>query len=161
MEGEPMAGEPNMLRLTAEIVAAHLAKNSVAPADVPRLIEEVYRTLATVGQAEPPEPERPRPAVPIKRSVTPDYLVCLEDGRKLKALKRHLRADHNMTPDQYRERWGLPLGYPMVAPNYAARRSAMAREFGLGGRPRRRPAGTDAKPGKPSRGSPRRASKSG
>jgi predicted transcriptional regulator len=135
LKGTPVADDPDMLGLTAEIVAAHVSKNSVALTDVPRLIQEVYRTLATVGEAEPPRPERPQPAVPIKKSVTPGHLVCLEDGRKLKMLKRHLRTAYNMTPEQYRERWGLPADYPMVAPNYAERRSALAKQIGLGRKP--------------------------
>jgi predicted transcriptional regulator len=135
LKGTPMADEPDMLGLTAEIVAAHVSKNPVALADVPRLIQDVYRTLATVGQAEPPPPERPQPAVPIKKSITPAHLVCLEDGKKLKMLKRHLRTAYGMSPEQYRERWGLPADYPMVAPDYAERRSVLAKQIGLGTKP--------------------------
>ena len=130
----------DLLGLTAEIVSAHVSNNPVSLADLPNLIQEVYRTLNTVGA--PPvkqEPERPQPAVPIKRSITPEYLVCLEDGKKLKMLKRHLQTAYNMTPDQYRERWGLPADYPMVAPDYAQHRSSLAKKIGLGTKPRNRP----------------------
>lgn len=126
-----------LLELTTEIVAAHAGNNAVAPADLPRLIQDVYRTLAQVGGASPAA-ERPRPAVPINKSVSADYIVCLDDGKKLKMLKRHLKAAYDMTPDQYRERWGLPPEYPMVAPNYAKHRSNLAKKIGLGTRPRKR-----------------------
>lgn len=121
-----------LLALTAEIVAAHVGRNSVAADDLPDLIRQIYATLASAGAPEPAPVERPRPAVPIRRSVTPDYIVCLEDGKKLKMLKRHLMTSYNMTPEQYRERWGLPADYPMVAPGYAAQRSALAKKIGLG-----------------------------
>ncbi len=125
-----------LLDLTTEIVAAHVGNNSVAVADVPQLIQEVYKTMKSVGAA-PEEPERPRPAVPIKKSVFPDYIVCLEDGKKLKMLKRHLKTAYNMTPEEYRERWGLPSDYPMVAPEYAQHRSKLAKKIGLGTKPRK------------------------
>lgn len=121
----------DLLTLTTEIVAAHVANNSVAVADLPQLINEVYKTLASVGNA-PVQPERPQPAVPVKKSVSPDYIICLEDGKKLKMLKRHLRTTYNITPDEYRAKWGLPPDYPMVAPNYAAQRSDFAKKIGLG-----------------------------
>jgi len=120
-----------LLSLTAEIVSAHVSNNTVAASDIPALIQDVYRTLARVG-TQPAEAERPQPAVPIKRSVTPDYIICLEDGKKLKMLKRHLKTAYNMTPESYRERWGLPPDYPMVAPNYAKHRSSLAKKIGLG-----------------------------
>jgi predicted transcriptional regulator len=130
----------DLLGLTAEIVAAHVSNNPVALGDLPTLIQDVYRTLSSVGRpVAEPEPERPRPAVPVKKSVTPEYLVCLEDGKKLKMLKRHLQTSYNLTPDQYRERWGLPNDYPMVAPNYAKHRSSLAKKIGLGTKPRGRP----------------------
>jgi predicted transcriptional regulator len=125
----------SVLGLTAQIVSAHVSNNSVSPDALPSLIQEVYRTLAGVGK-EPTEPERPQPAVPIKKSVFADHIVCLEDGKKLKMLKRHLKTAYNMTPDQYRERWGLPPDYPMVAPNYARHRSSLAKKIGLGTKPR-------------------------
>lgn len=120
-------------RLTAQIVAAHVANNRLDGAEVSSLIETVHRTLANLGKA-PEEPVRPEPAVPIKKSVFPDYVICLEDGKKLKMLKRHLKTAYNMTPDQYREKWGLSRDYPMVAPNYAQHRSSLAKKIGLGRR---------------------------
>ncbi|MGE4217988.1 MAG: MucR family transcriptional regulator [Alphaproteobacteria bacterium] len=127
----------DLLGLTSEIVAAHVSNNTVALADLPGLIEQVYRTLATVGGSVEPPTDRPTPAVPVKKSVTPEYIVCLEDGKKLKMLKRHLKTAYNMTPEEYRERWGLPADYPMVAPNYAKQRSRLAKQIGLGTRARR------------------------
>lgn len=131
------ANSSGLLELTVEIVAAHVGNNSVALADLPQLIQEVYKTLAAVGTTPAPV-ERPQPAVPVKKSVTPDYLVCLEDGKKLKMLKRHLKTAYNMTPEEYRERWGLAPDYPMVAPNYAQHRSSLAKKIGLGTKPRKR-----------------------
>jgi predicted transcriptional regulator len=125
----------NILELTAEIVSAHVSNNSVPLSELPGLIQEVFRTLSTVGKGTAP-PEKPQPAVPIKKSVHPDYIICLEDGKKLKMLKRHLKTAYNMTPEQYRERWGLPPDYPMVAPNYAKHRSTLAKKIGLGTKPR-------------------------
>ena len=136
-----MSEQPNesdLLALTTNIVAAHVSNNSVALQDLPQLIRDVHDTLSSVGGGQPRQAERPAPAVPIKKSVTPDYIVCLEDGKKLKMLKRHLKTAYNMTPDEYRERWGLPSSYPMVAPNYARQRSKLAKEIGLGTRARRR-----------------------
>ena len=134
-----MAEEPKpseLLSLTSNIVAAHVANNSVPVADLPTLIRDVYTTLANVGDPAPTSEERPTPAVPIKKSVAPDYIVCLEDGKKLKMLKRHLKTAYNMTPEEYREKWGLPADYPMVAPNYAKQRSRLAKQIGLGTRDR-------------------------
>ncbi len=124
--------------LTTQIVAAYVANNTVAVNDLPGLIRQVHAALANVGGSAEVAPERPQPAVPIKRSVMPDFIVCLEDGKKLKMLKRHLKTAFNMTPDEYRERWDLPPDYPMVAPNYASQRSRLAKEIGLGTRARRR-----------------------
>jgi predicted transcriptional regulator len=121
----------DLLELTTEVVSAHVGNNSVPSAELPSIIQEVYRTLESVGSAQAPV-ERPKPAVPIKKSVFPDYIVCLEDGKKLKMLKRHLKTAYDMTPEDYRERWGLQADYPMVAPNYAKRRSHLAKEIGLG-----------------------------
>jgi predicted transcriptional regulator len=121
-------------RLAAEIVSAHVANNSVAISDLPGLIAQVYGALDKLGQPTEPVISRPEPAVPIRKSVTPDHVICLEDGRKMKMLKRHLATAYNMTPDQYRERWGLPADYPMVAPNYAQQRSTLAKTIGLGTR---------------------------
>jgi predicted transcriptional regulator len=127
----------DVLGLTAQIVAAHVSNNAVAPDALPALIQDVYRTLAGVGK-EPIQADKPQPAVPIKKSVFPDHIVCLEDGKKLKMLKRHLKTAYNMTPEQYRDRWGLPPDYPMVAPNYAQHRSSLAKKIGLGTKPRGR-----------------------
>jgi len=135
-----MSEQPNiseLLEFTTEIVAAHAGNNTVAPEDLPRLIQDVYRTLSGLGDAQPAQ-ERPKPAVAVKKSVFPDYIVCLEDGKKLKMLKRHLKTAYNMTPEDYRERWGLPADYPMVAPNYAKHRSNLAKKIGLGTKPRGR-----------------------
>ena len=122
------------LSLTAQIVAAHVGHNAVPANGMPALIQQVYSTLRGLG-AEPPAPEQREPAVPIKRSVFPDYIVCLEDGKKLKMLKRHLQTAYGMSVDQYREKWGLPPSYPMVAPNYAEHRSSLAKKIGLGRKP--------------------------
>jgi predicted transcriptional regulator len=127
--------ETNVLGLTAQIVSAHVSNNSVTSDALPSLIQEVYKTLTGVGK-EPAQPEKPQPAVPVKKSVFADHIVCLEDGKKLKMLKRHLKTAYNMSPDEYRERWGLGSEYPMVAPNYAKHRSALAKKIGLGTKPR-------------------------
>ena len=127
----------SVLGLTAQIVSAHVSNNSVSPDALPSLIQEVFRTLSGVGK-EPVQAEKPQPAVPAKKSVFPDFIICLEDGKKLKMLKRHLKTAFNMTPEEYRERWGLPPDYPMVAPNYALQRSKLAKDIGLGTRARRR-----------------------
>jgi predicted transcriptional regulator len=126
-----------LLSLTTEVVAAHVSNNTVPLTDLPSLIEQVYKSLANVEPEPAPAAERPQPAVAVRKSVTPDYLICLEDGKRLKMLKRHLKTSYNMTPDEYRERWQLSADYPMVAPNYARQRSALAKEIGLGTRPRR------------------------
>ncbi|RMB02850.1 MucR family transcriptional regulator [Eilatimonas milleporae] len=121
-----------LLTLTADIVSSHVANNTVAVGDLPTLIEQVFKTLNGLDGEEPVKEERPKPAVPIRRSVTPDFIICLEDGKKLKMLKRHLKTRYDMTPDEYRERWGLPADYPMVAPNYAKQRRDLAKKIGLG-----------------------------
>jgi len=120
-----------LLELTTEIVSAHVSNNTLPVNELPQLIQDVYRTLSAVGGV-PIANERPQPAVPVKKSVTAEYIVCLEDGKKLKMLKRHLKTAYDMTPDEYRERWGLPRDYPMVAPNYAKHRSSLAKKIGLG-----------------------------
>ncbi|MGC2854897.1 MucR family transcriptional regulator [Novispirillum sp. DQ9] len=130
--------DKEMLALTAEIVAAHVGNNSVPVNELPQLIADVHRALSNVG-SQPVQPERPTPVVPVKKSVTPDYIICLEDGKKLKMLKRHLKTAYNMTPEEYRDRWGLPADYPMVAPNYAEHRSSLAKKIGLGTKARRKP----------------------
>jgi predicted transcriptional regulator len=127
----------DLLALTTEIVAAHVSNNTVSLGDLPTLINQVYQSLASIGQSPSVSAERPQPAVSIKRSVHSDYIICLEDGKKLKMLKRHLKTAYNMTPEEYRDRWQLPADYPMVAPNYARQRSRLAKEIGLGTRGRR------------------------
>ena len=126
----------DLLALTTEIVAAYLSNNTVTTNDIPSVIEQVFKTLANVNTESAISADRPQPAVPIKKSVHPDYIVCLEDGKKLKMLKRHLKTAYNMSPEEYRERWGLPNDYPMVAPNYAKQRSKLAKDIGLGTRSR-------------------------
>jgi predicted transcriptional regulator len=128
--------QQEVLALTTEIVASFVGNNAVAMSDLPALISSVFQALRTKGQAEPEQTaETPTPAVPIKKSVQHDFIVCLEDGKKLKMLKRHLATRYQMTPEDYRRRWGLSKDYPMVAPAYAAQRSALAREIGLGRKP--------------------------
>ena len=126
------AAAADVLALTAQIVSAHVKANATAVDVLPGLIRDVYAALSDLGTAPPPASERPQPAVPVKKSVFPDFIVCLEDGKKLKMLKRHLMSSYNMTPDQYRERWGLGPDYPMVAPSYAQHRSSLAKKIGLG-----------------------------
>ena len=128
-----------LLALTTDIVSSHVSNNTVQGGELPQLIQSVFGALATAGSggalgASP----RPQPAVSIKKSVRPDFITCLEDGKKLKMLKRHIKTRYNMTPEEYRERWGLPSDYPMVAPNYAKQRSELAKKIGLGTKRRRR-----------------------
>ncbi|SRR5260221_7828726 len=129
-----------LLPMVTEIVAAHLSNNTVAIGDINRLINEVYGALTTLSQTGTVAPAvvPQEPAVPINKSVRPDHIICLEDGKKLKMLKRHLRTAYGLSPDQYREKWSLPADYPMVAPNYAKKRSSLARQIGLGTGGRRR-----------------------
>ena len=122
-----------LIGITASLVAAYVGGNSIAATDVPGLIRSVHTALAGIGEdAAPSEVADTTPAVPVKRSITPDYLICLEDGRKFKSLKRHLRSKYDMSPEQYRAKWGLAKDYPMVAPNYAKARSQLAKQMGLG-----------------------------
>ena len=140
--------EDTLLTLTADIVAAHVSNNSVAVNDLPNLIQNVHGALtgiASKGGAVEPKPE---PKVSIRASVKPDYVVCLEDGKKQKMLKRHLMTNHGMTPDEYRQKWGLPADYPMVAPNYAEQRRTLAKSIGLGTKRRKTGAGGKGKSGK-------------
>jgi predicted transcriptional regulator len=125
--------EEEMLRMTASVVSAYVGNNSLPPTQIPDVIKTVYGSLTGLKKGAG-KADLPKPAVPVRRSVTPDYIVCLEDGRKLKMLKRHLRTTYNMTIDEYRNKWGLPLDYPVVAPNYARQRSAFAKRIGLGRR---------------------------
>jgi len=121
----------DLLALTSDIVSSHLSNNSVPVSELPKLIEDVYTQLETIDKGED-QAKRPQPAVPINKSVQPDYIVCLEDGKKLKMLKRYLKTQYNMTPEEYRQRWNLPPDYPMVAPNYAQQRRELAKQIGLG-----------------------------
>lgn len=122
----------DLLAYTTDIVSSYVGNNTVSMDDIPALVDQVYKSLANIGGDAGFVGERPQPAVPIKRSITPDYLICLEDGKKLKMLKRHLKTAYNMSPEEYRERWGLPADYPMVAPSYAEKRSRLAKDIGLG-----------------------------
>ncbi len=132
-EGDPMTEnveQGNLIELTADIVSAYVSNNSIQSSDLPALISEVHAAMhQTLGGPAEPEPE---PAVSIKKSVTPDYIICLHDGKKYKSLKRHVLTSHDLTPEEYREKWGLPADYPMVAPNYAKARSMLAKKMGLG-----------------------------
>ncbi|MGA2313578.1 MAG: MucR family transcriptional regulator [Xanthobacteraceae bacterium] len=133
------SGEIGYIQLTANIVSAYVSNNTVASAEIPNLIAQVYSALMRISSGQTAPPAEPlKPAVAVKRSVTPEYIVCLEDGKKFKSLKRHLRTQYGITPEQYREKWGLPPDYPMVAPNYAAARSQLAKQMGLGQQRRRR-----------------------
>jgi predicted transcriptional regulator len=129
----------NFIELTAEIVSAYVSNNTVPAAEIPGLISQVHTALARVSGKSGDAPAEPlKPAVSVKKSITPEYIICLEDGKKFKSLKRHLRTQYNMTPEQYREKWALGADYPMVAPNYAAARSQLAKQMGLGQQRRRR-----------------------
>ena len=126
------AQKEEILHHTATIVAAYVSRNQIPMGDLPGLTNTVFQALSGLDQPQKPAAEPIQPAVPIRKSVTPEYIVCLEDGKKLKMLKRHLRSTYNMTPDEYRAKWGLPADYPMVAPNYASQRSEFAKKIGLG-----------------------------
>ena len=132
MTEKSSAGSEGIVELTAETVASHVQNNSVAISDLPQLIKTVHESLTSLACEQ--SPVRPQPAVSVRRSITPDYIICLEDGRKLKMLKRHLATSYGMTPEDYRKKWGLPIDYPMVAPNYARQRSSLAKKIGLGKR---------------------------
>jgi predicted transcriptional regulator len=133
------ASNADFIGLTAEIVSAYVSNNTVASGDIPALISQVHSALLRVSSGQGEAASEPlKPAVPVKRSINPDFIVCLEDGKKFKSLKRHLRTQYGMTPEQYREKWSLPPDYPMVAPNYAAARSQLAKQMGLGQQRRRR-----------------------
>ena len=126
------ARSSELMALTTDIVSSHVSNNTVAVTDLPSLIQQVYSALSGLGNAPAGSASRPHPAVPVKKSVLPEYIVCLEDGKKLKMLKRHLKTRYNMSPEEYRERWGLSADYPMVAPAYAQQRSDLAKKIGLG-----------------------------
>lgn len=147
--------DPNdILRLSADIVASYLTNNSVTTGSIPELIRSVHAALTEVDRPEAPTrpAEKQKPAVPIGRSIHEDYIVCLEDGKRLKMLKRYLRSRHNLTPDEYRRKWGLPPDYPMVAPAYASRRSEFAKQIGLGRGVRRQKAAGNGKAGAKAKG---------
>lgn len=130
-----------LVELSASVVSAYVSHNALSVADLPRLIAQVHQALVVLGAAAPAEvAQELKPAVPVKKSITPDYLICLEDGKKFKSLKRHLRTEYDMSPDEYRQRWGLPPDYPMVAPSYSEARSALAKSIGLGRKPEAAPA---------------------
>ncbi len=135
METLEIAMKETLITLTSDIVAAHVSNNDVAVGDLPVLITNVYNALANLGEVIEIEEPRPQPAVAIRNSIKPDYIVCLEDGKKLKMLKRYLRTNFSMTPEEYRARWGLAADYPMVAPNYAEKRRDLAKKIGLGRKP--------------------------
>jgi predicted transcriptional regulator len=133
LSGVATGADNDLIELSAEIVCAYVSHNALSPTDLPKLIAEVHVALNGLHSAEMPEPvEELKPAVPVRKSVAPDYIICLEDGKKFKSLKRHLRTHYNMSPEEYREKWGLPADYPMVAPNYSATRSRLAKDNGLG-----------------------------
>jgi predicted transcriptional regulator len=129
---DPEGKKQELLSLTTDIVSAVAGHHTVAMSDLPGIISSVFAALRTAGQVEEKVNEPPTPAVPIRKSVTSDFLICLEDGKKLKTLKRHLNVRYNMSPEEYRQRWGLPQDYPMVAPAYAAQRASLAKRIGLG-----------------------------
>ncbi|MDO8840184.1 MAG: MucR family transcriptional regulator [Parvibaculum sp.] len=128
----PLPDATEMLSLATEIVSAYVSNNSVAATDLPALIRTIYTTLLDIEHGGGHRETELTPAVPVKKSVTADYIICLEDGKKLKMLKRYLRSQYSLSPEEYRARWGLPHDYPMVAPNYAAQRSKLAKQIGLG-----------------------------
>lgn len=131
--GAASATDIDLIELSTDIVSAYVSHNAVSPTDLPKLISEVHGALRALQTNEVPAPvEELKPAVPIRKSVAADYIICLEDGKKFKSLKRHLRTHYNLSPEEYREKWGLPADYPMVAPSYSATRSKLAKDNGLG-----------------------------
>ena len=135
MENDSIDMTETLITLTSDIIAAHVSNNNVNGEELPSLITSVYGALAVLGNAPAPVEVRPEPAVSIRASIKPDYIVCLEDGKKLQMLKRHLMTHYKLTPEQYRQRWNLPADYPMVAPNYAEKRRELAKKIGLGRKP--------------------------
>lgn len=135
-----MDDKSEVIEMTADIVSAYVGNNPVAAGDLPALIQSIHRTLSGISAGSEVQEVAPKePAVPVRRSITPDHLICLEDGRKFKSLKRHLRTKYNMSPEEYRAKWGLAKDYPMVAPNYAKKRQDLARKIGLGRKPKGKP----------------------
>ena len=135
MSDDKNSSSADLLRMTAEVAAAYVSNNSLPAADLTEVIRTIYASLQSLERSEGVATTSQKPMVPIKKSVTPDYIICLEDGKKLKMLKRHLRTAYRMTPEEYRAKWGLPADYPMVAPNYAEQRSVFAKRIGLGRKP--------------------------
>lgn len=133
LSGAPVAADVDLVELSTEIVCAYVSHNALSPSDLPKLISEVHGALRGLqtGEAQEQQEER-KPAVPVRKSVAPEYIICLEDGKKFKSLKRHLRTHYNLSPEEYREKWGLPADYPMVAPSYSETRSRLAKVNGLG-----------------------------
>lgn len=146
MDEEQSIEKGELLALTSEIVSSHVANNQVEQNQLPDLIQSVYEKLSSLAIPAVQQEEAPVPAVPIKKSVTDDYIICLEDGKKLKMLKRHLMTAYGMTPEEYRAKWGLKADYPMVAPNYALKRQELAKKIGLGRKPKGTPVAAAAKP---------------
>lgn len=136
---KPGSGNGALLRMAADVAAAYVSNNTLPPAQINDVIKTIYASFLSLDRADSGLPANSKPIVPIKKSVTPEYIICLEDGKKLKMLKRHLRTAYGLTPEDYRAKWGLPVDYPMVAPNYAEQRSAFAKKIGLGRKPARRP----------------------
>jgi len=132
----PTAAEVDLIDLSADIVCAYVSHNAISPTDLPKVIADVHLALKNLRAGEISQPqEELKPVVPIRKSISPEYIICLEDGKKFKSLKRHLRTHYNLTPEEYREKWGLPADYPMVAPSYSATRSRLAKDNGLGRKP--------------------------
>jgi predicted transcriptional regulator len=133
LAGPALGAGDDLIELSAEVVCAYVSHNALSPTDLPRLIADVHGALKGLGAAAAPAAvEAPKPAVPIRKSISPDYIICLEDGKKFKSLKRHLRTHYDLSPEEYREKWNLAPDYPMVAPNYSATRSRLAKDNGLG-----------------------------
>jgi len=146
---EAVSQARNLVEIAADVVSAYVSNNPVPAGELPALIGQIFEALTvTAGGEAVPKTEDLKPAVPVRKSVTPDYIVCLEDGKKFKSLRRHISTHYGLTPEEYREKWGLPSDYPMVAPNYAAARSALAKTMGLGRKPRVRARSALAKPGR-------------
>ena len=135
MSDDKDSSPADLLRMTAEVAAAYVSNNTLPATDLTEVIKTIYSSLQSLDRAEGAPTTSQKPMVPIKKSVTPEYIICLEDGKRLKMLKRHLRTAYRMTPEEYRAKWGLPADYPMVAPNYAQQRSVFAKRIGLGRKP--------------------------
>jgi predicted transcriptional regulator len=139
MTSSDKPGNGDLLRMAADVAAAYVSNNTLPAAQITDVIKTIYASFVSLDRNDGGLPTNAKPIVPIKKSVTPEYIICLEDGKKLKMLKRHLRTAYGLTPEEYRAKWGLPVDYPMVAPNYAQQRSAFAKKIGLGRKPSKRP----------------------